>query len=448
MSNEKLDEAGVLAKFGVRADQMLDLLALTGDAVDNVPGVPKVGPKTAAKWLAQYGSLDGVDRARRRDRRRRRREPARGARLAAAGHASSSRSRPTARCRQAPPISRSRAADADAAARRCTSASSSRAGCATRVQAADAPDAARCHAKRAREPHCGDAPGARHARRIPRRAAGGRAPPCHALRDGAGRGRARALARGASTRAELVCVRHRDDQPRPDAGEASSACRSRSRPGQACYIPLAHRYPGAPDQLDRRRDARAPRALARGRVDARSWARTSSTTSTCSRTTASRFAASRTTRCSQSYVLEAHRPHDMDNLAWRHSNVKTITYDEVARQGREADRVRPGRASSARRRTRPRMPTSRCSCIARCIRGSRPTPKLDRIYATIEMPVREVLFRMERNGVLIDAALLAQQSRELGASVMALEQQAYQLAGPAVQPRVRPSSSARSCSTR
>src|SRR3954467_12418288 len=60
MTNETLDEAGVLAKFGVRPDQVLDLLTLTGDAVDNIPGVPKVGPKTAAKWLAQYGTLDNV----------------------------------------------------------------------------------------------------------------------------------------------------------------------------------------------------------------------------------------------------------------------------------------------------------------------------------------------------------------------------------------------------
>ena len=60
MSNEKLDMQSVVAKFGVRADQVLDLLTLTGDAVDNVPGVAKVGPKTAAKWLAEYGSLDGV----------------------------------------------------------------------------------------------------------------------------------------------------------------------------------------------------------------------------------------------------------------------------------------------------------------------------------------------------------------------------------------------------
>ncbi len=60
MSNETLDEAGVMAKFGVRPEQLLDLLTLTGDAVDNVPGVAKVGPKTAAKWLMQYGTLENV----------------------------------------------------------------------------------------------------------------------------------------------------------------------------------------------------------------------------------------------------------------------------------------------------------------------------------------------------------------------------------------------------
>ncbi len=60
MSNEVLDEAGVLAKFGVPPERIVDYLTLMGDTVDNVPGVSKVGPKTAVKWLAQYGSLDGV----------------------------------------------------------------------------------------------------------------------------------------------------------------------------------------------------------------------------------------------------------------------------------------------------------------------------------------------------------------------------------------------------
>ncbi|MDF1759339.1 MAG: DNA polymerase I [Coxiellaceae bacterium] len=60
MSRTEMDEAGVEAKFGVKPDQIIDYLALMGDTVDNIPGVPKVGPKTAAKWLAQYDSLDNI----------------------------------------------------------------------------------------------------------------------------------------------------------------------------------------------------------------------------------------------------------------------------------------------------------------------------------------------------------------------------------------------------
>ncbi|MGB0134253.1 5'-3' exonuclease H3TH domain-containing protein, partial [Dokdonella sp.] len=60
MTNTTLDRDGVIEKFGVPPERIVDFLALTGDTVDNVPGVHKCGPKTAAKWIAQYGSLDGV----------------------------------------------------------------------------------------------------------------------------------------------------------------------------------------------------------------------------------------------------------------------------------------------------------------------------------------------------------------------------------------------------
>src|SRR3954463_7517615 len=60
MSNETLDEAGVEKKFGVKPERIVDYLTLVGDAIDNIPGVDKVGPKTAVKWLAQYGTLDNV----------------------------------------------------------------------------------------------------------------------------------------------------------------------------------------------------------------------------------------------------------------------------------------------------------------------------------------------------------------------------------------------------
>jgi DNA polymerase-1 len=60
MFDTTLDRAGVKAKFDVEAGQIIDYLALVGDASDNLPGVPKVGPKTAAKWLQQYGSIDAL----------------------------------------------------------------------------------------------------------------------------------------------------------------------------------------------------------------------------------------------------------------------------------------------------------------------------------------------------------------------------------------------------
>ncbi len=60
MTNEKLDTEGVKAKFGVPPDRIVDYLSITGDTVDNVPGVKKAGPKTAVKWLEEFGSLDGV----------------------------------------------------------------------------------------------------------------------------------------------------------------------------------------------------------------------------------------------------------------------------------------------------------------------------------------------------------------------------------------------------
>jgi DNA polymerase I len=60
MSNTRMDSQGVIDKFGVRPDQIIDYLALVGDTVDNIPGVPNCGPKTAAKWLAQYETLDNL----------------------------------------------------------------------------------------------------------------------------------------------------------------------------------------------------------------------------------------------------------------------------------------------------------------------------------------------------------------------------------------------------
>ena len=96
MNDRKRDVAGVEAEFGVPPRLMVDYQTLVGDAVDNVPGVDKVGPKTAVKLLQEYGSLDDAGRARRRSEGRGRREPAQGAGLAAQGPRAADDQAPTA----------------------------------------------------------------------------------------------------------------------------------------------------------------------------------------------------------------------------------------------------------------------------------------------------------------------------------------------------------------
>ncbi|MEO8508782.1 MAG: DNA polymerase I, partial [Betaproteobacteria bacterium] len=130
----------------------------------------------------------------------------------------------------------------------------------------------------------------------------------------------------------------------------------------------------------------------------------------------------------ESYVLESHKPHDMDNLAWRHLNVKTLTYDEVT--GKGANRIAFEQVALDHAT---QYSAEDADITLRLHRALHPhitaDARLDYVYTQLEMPVREVLFRMERNGILIDAQLLSQQSRELGERVVALEQQAHQLAG-------------------
>jgi len=127
-------------------------------------------------------------------------------------------------------------------------------------------------------------------------------------------------------------------------------------------------------------------------------------------------------------VLESHRPHDLDSLAWRHLDVKTIPYAEVAGKGSAQigfEQVPVERATE--------YAAERADVTLQLHGELYPRLAADaellHVYEHIELPTREVLFRMERNGVLIDAQALSGQSKELGARVLALEQQAFQLAG-------------------
>jgi DNA polymerase-1 len=428
MSNETLDLAGVQAKFGVRADQVLDLLTLTGDAVDNVPGVAKVGPKTAAKWLAQYGSLDGV-----------------------VAHASEVPGVAGENLRAAldwlPQGRRLLTVKTD-----CTLpvAPQDLVPGAADVAAlkslyerfefkswlrdlADAGGAAGAPADAARGTPDADAALADRAARIDTRAfavrdapaAGAPAPVARhyeTVRDAA----SFASWRAAIARAELVAFDTETTSLDPMQARIVGLSFA-VEPGRACYIPLAHRYPGAPDQLgtDDVLGALAPWFADPAR--AKLGQNVKYDEHVLANHGLARAGVAQDTLL-ESYVLESHKPHDMDSLAWRHLNVKTITYAEVtgkgaSRIGFDQVSVEDATAYSA----------EDADITLQLHRALHPQivadPKLDYVYATIELPVRDVLFAMERTGVLLDKELLAAQSRALGERVRALEEQAYAAAG-------------------
>ena len=318
----------MLAKFGVRAGPDARLLSLIGDAVDNVPGVTKVGPKTAAKWLTQYGSLDDDRRARGRDPRRRRREPARGARLAAAGQAAAHRQD---RLRAARQGRRARLATPDASTLKSlyerfefkSLAARHRGRGRRRADGAPARrGAALAGRPRARTPGF-------HRRatrpRSPRRGVPGTTRPC-STRQAFERWR-EAIATAPSSSASTPRRRASIRMAARIVGLSFAV-----EPGRACYIPLAHRYPGAPEQLARDDVLRelAP------------WFADPATTKLGQNVKYDEhvlanhglaLAGVAHDTLLESYVLESHKPHDMDSLAWRHLDVKTIAYDEVTGKG-------------------------------------------------------------------------------------------------------------------
>ncbi len=335
MSNETLDEPGVVAKFGVRPDQVLDLLALTGDTVDNVPGVPKVGPKTAAKWLAQYGSLDAV-----------------------VEHASEIPGVVGENLRST--------LDWLPLGKRLLTVKTD---CELPVTLADlkpgAPHAESLKAlyerfefkswlrdirDGAEKPDVAGAIADRASRQDTRTFVDAD------RRDSAAESETPApVPRHYETvldvatferwmeaveHAELVCVDTETTSLDPMEARIVGIALA-IEPGRACYIPLAHRYPGAPDQLAPDLVlGRLARWLAdpmkkklgqNAKYDQHVFANYGLTLAGVSHDT-----------LLESYVLEAHRPHDMDNLAWRHLGVKTLDLRRGRRQGCETDRVRSG----------------------------------------------------------------------------------------------------------
>ena len=408
MSNEVLDEAGVTQKFGVPPALIVDYLSLIGDAVDNVPGVHKVGPKTAVKWLTQYGSLDAV--------------------MAHAGEIGGAvgenlrqalewlpkgRHLLTVKCDVPLP-----AALHDLAAKeqdaKTLAALFERYGFKTWLK----------------EVQGGAGP-----------AVGAAAPGATTTGAPAGKVFVEDIPRHYDTllnevelldwmeilaRADIVSLD--TETTGLDPLQAQLVGMSFSiEPGRAAYLPLAHSGPGVAEQIGVARalellrpwleDAGAKKLGQNLKYDQHVFA---------NHGVALRGVAQDTLL--ESYVLESHMRHDMDSLAARHLGVKTISYDEVTGKGAQRigfDQVDLERATA--------YAAEDADITLRLHLALSPQlaadERLQHVYADIEMPAREVLFRMERNGVLIDSTLLEKHSAELGAKMMALEKKAFLEAG-------------------
>jgi DNA polymerase-1 len=197
--------------------------------------------------------------------------------------------------------------------------------------------------------------------------------------------------------------------------------------GEAFYLPLAHEYPAAPKQVE------LEAALARLRPwleneRARKVGQNLKFDSHVLANHGVRLAGCAHDTLLESYVLEAHERHDLASLAQRHCGWRTISYDEVT--GKGASRI-PFSAVEIARATEYAAEDADCTLAVheRLYPRIRADEKLGFVYERIEMPVFPVLFRMERNGVLLDSARLEAQSHELGRALLALEQKACEVAG-------------------
>ncbi len=422
MNGKRRDIAGVTAEFGVPPELMLDFQTLVGDAVDNVPGVPKVGPKTAAKWLQEYGSLQNL-----------------------LAHAADIKGVAGENLRQSigwlptakellhirtdcdlsghvsglPDLTDLTLAEPDGAAladfynRYGFKSLGAKAG-GTGRSAGPVPGAASA------APASGPVPASLFDDPPPA------APAVTEVQydtvldlDHLDRWVAQI------SQAELTCID--TETTSLDAMRAQLVGISlATQVGQAAYIPLAHNGPGCPTQLDlatvlaRLRpwleNPLKPKlgqhvkydrhVLANHGIEVRGYAHDT---------------------LLQSYVLEVHKPHGLESLALRHLGIQGLSYEDLC--GKGAHQI-PFAQVDLERAARYACEDADYTLRVHQVLWPRlqAVPELRAVYQ-LEIDSSESLYRMERNGVLIDAQVLAQQSHELGQRILELERQAHELAG-------------------
>ncbi len=422
MSNERLDVAGVVAKFGVRPERIVDYLALVGDTVDNVPGVEKVGPKTAAKWITEHGSLggvmaaaDGVKGVAGENLRKALAWLPQGQRLVTvvtdcdlAGHVPGW-----------PAFGSLALGPVDAAA---LLAFYERFGFKTM--------------KRELEAHAGGPAGSTSTGTTastgePAQGAALRvlaAPPAPVVKH-----YETVLSLDALDvwlrkidAAALTAVDTETDSL--DGMRAQIVGISLStEPGLAAYIPLRHTYAGAADQLPAAdvlarlrpwlEDASKPKLGQNIKYDTHVFANAGIAVQGYAHDT-----------MLESYVLEAHKPHSLESLADRHLGRKGLSYEDLC--GKGAHQISFAQVEIERAAEYSCEDSEMTLHVHQQLWPQvEAAPGLRFVYEHIEMPAAAILGRIERTGVLIDSGLLAVQSQQLAERMLALESEAYDLAG-------------------
>ena len=422
MTGSRMDsDAAVMEKFGVRADQIVDLLALMGDAVDNVPGVEKCGPKTAAKWLAEYQHLDGVMAA----------APAMKGKIgenlrAALERLPLNRELVTIRTDVAldatPQTLPLREPDVPALSELYL-----RYGFTQALKELGGPVAAAAAASDATVSLRGTAAG--YARAAPAEDAAPLDPALSAPGEYETVLTAEQLQAWVA-RAEAAALLSFDTETDAlDAMRANLVGISLAvEPGRAAYIPVGHDYPGAPPQLAREAVLDALRPVLEnpqikklgqhGKYDLHVLRRHGVAVQGYHDDT-----------MLESFVLNSTASrHDMDSLAMRYLGYTTIKFEDVAGKGaKQIPFSQVGLEEASR------YAAEDADITLRLHHALNPqlqaTPSLERVYREIEMPLVPVLARIEANGVHIDMVELRRQSQDLSVRMLAAQQKATELAG-------------------
>ena len=421
MTGSRTDsDAAVMDKFGVRADQIVDYLALMGDTVDNVPGVEKCGPKTAAKWLAEYNDLDGVIAA----------APTMKGKIgenlrAALPRLPLNRELVTIRTdvalEQGPRDLQLREQDVDVlrelyARYGFTQALRELGGVAAPAAAAEAKVSLR-----------GTAAGYAKA---------GDAAPLPVTDPAlAAKGEYETVLTAGQLQAWVERLQGAEEFAFDTETDALDAMRANLvgvslavEPGKGAYIPVGHDYPGAPVQLPMQQvldalkplleDASKKKLGQHGKYDIHVLRRHG---------IAVRGYADDTML--ESFVLNSTATrHDMDSLAQRYLGYTTTKFEEVAGKGaKQIPFSQVGIDEASAYAAEDADITLRLHRVLSTQLAAEPS--LEAVYREIEMPLVPVLARIEANGVAIDVAELKRQSSDLSARMLAAQQKATELAG-------------------